>query len=50
MKKVFGIFDSSGGISSAGSSVSGNGNAGSFRTGFGRFFGGSTQSLQNNGD
>jgi hypothetical protein len=52
VKKVLGVFDSStaGGESSAGSSVSGNGNAGSFRTGFGRFFGGNAQSSQHIGE
>src|SRR5271154_1314097 len=41
VKRVLGVFDSTagGGESSAGSSV-GNGNAGSFRMGFGRLFGG----------
>ena len=44
VKRVLSVFDSSGGASSAGSSVSENGNAGSFRTRFGRFFGGNAQS------
>ena len=48
--KILGAFDSSGGRSSAASSISGNGNAGSFRTGFGRFFGSSAQSSQHNGE
>lgn len=39
VKKVLGVFDSSGGGSSASSSLSGTGN-GSFRAGFGRIFGG----------
>ena len=38
VKKVLGVFDSSGGASSASSSVSGTN--GSFRTGIGRIFGG----------
>jgi hypothetical protein len=50
VKKVLGVFDSSGGGSSAGSSFNGNGNAGSFRAGFGRFFGGNAQSSQNTGN
>ena len=44
VKKVFGVSDSAGvsggGEGSNASSVSGNGGAGSFRTGFGRLFGG----------
>jgi hypothetical protein len=48
MKKVLGVFDSSGGGSSAGSSFNANGHAGSFRTGFGRFFAGNAQSSQHN--
>jgi len=38
VKKVLGVFDTSGGTSSASSSLSGTGN-GSFRTGIGRIFG-----------
>ena len=44
VKRVLGVFDTSGvGESSGGSSVSGNGNAGSFRMGIGKFFGGGSQ-------
>src|SRR5271170_139941 len=53
VKKVLGVFDGGSGVggSSTGSSV-GNGNAGSFRVGFGRLFGGQqpSSSSQHNGE
>jgi hypothetical protein len=50
VKKGLGVFDSGGGSSSAGSSVTGNGNASSFRTGLGRFFGSGAESSLHNGE
>lgn len=44
--KILGLLDTSGGASSSASSVSGNGNAGSFRAGIGRLFGSTAQSSQ----